>query len=169
MTKAPKQLFLEAFEREQATSLRVLRAFPDAQSDFRPSEKAKTARAIVWPLVLGQERLMLKALTTGFDWSQPPGKPPEAPATISAIADRLEKAHAQVKEALAGQDDDALSQETVQFFVGPKKLADIPKIEFLYYLLFDHIHHRGQFSIYLKLVGARVPSIYGPSGDEPWT
>ncbi len=33
----------------------------------------------------------------------------------------------------------------------------------------DSVHHRGQFSVYLRLVGAKVPSIYGPSGDEPWT
>ena len=169
MAKTPKQLFLEAFEREHATSLRVLRAFPDEQSDFRPSEKAKTAREIVWPLVLGQERLMLKALTTGFDWSQPRGKPPEAPATLSAIADRLEEVHARVLEVLKGQDEAVLANETVKFIVGPKQMADIPKIEFLYFLLFDHIHHRGQFSIYLKLVGAKVPAIIGPSDDEPWT
>ena len=84
MAKGPKQLFSEAFEREHATTLRVLRAFPDDQSDFKPSEKAKTAREIVWTLVLGQERLMLKALTTGFDWSAPRTPPPAAPATVSA-------------------------------------------------------------------------------------
>jgi uncharacterized damage-inducible protein DinB len=33
--------------------------------------------------------------------------------------------------------------------------------------LHDQIHHRGQFSVYLRLAGARVPSIYGPSADEP--
>ena len=32
----------------------------------------------------------------------------------------------------------------------------------------DHIHHRGQLSVYLRIVD-KVPSIYGPSGDEPWT
>jgi uncharacterized damage-inducible protein DinB len=35
-------------------------------------------------------------------------------------------------------------------------------------MLYDTIHHRGQLSVYMRLAGARVPSIYGPSGDEPW-
>jgi uncharacterized damage-inducible protein DinB len=33
----------------------------------------------------------------------------------------------------------------------------------------DAVHHRGQFSVYLRLAGAPVPSIHGPSTDEPWT
>jgi uncharacterized damage-inducible protein DinB len=169
MAKGSKQLFREAFEREHATSMRVLRAFPDDKSDFKPQEKAKTARDVVWPLVLGQERLMVKALTTGFDWSKPPSdKPGPPPATLSGVADRLEKAHAQALEALEAVEESALENETVQFFVGPKKLGDIPKLEFLWYLLFDHVHHRGQFSTYHHAAGAKLPSIYGPSADEPW-
>jgi len=169
MATGPKQLFTDAFEREHATTMRVLRAFPDDQSDFKPNERARAAREIVWTLVLGQERLMLKALTTGFDWSTPRTPPPQAPATVSAAAAALERVHAQVMEVLRGVDEAALSNETVRFFVAAKTLGDIPKLEFLWFLLFDHVHHRGQFSVYLRMVGAKVPAIYGPSGDEPWT
>jgi len=35
-------------------------------------------------------------------------------------------------------------------------------------MLLDQIHHRGQLSIYMRIAGAKVPSIYGPSADEPW-
>jgi uncharacterized damage-inducible protein DinB len=112
---------------------------------------------------------MLRALTTGFDWSIPSGSPPPPPATVSAVADRLEKVHAEALAVLRGVDEAALSNETVKFFVAPKTLGDVPKIEFLWFLLLDHVHHRGQFSIYLQIVGAKVPSIYGPSADEPWT
>ena len=38
----------------------------------------------------------------------------------------------------------------------------IPLVQACWFELFDHIHHRGQFSVYLRLAGARVPSIYGP-------
>jgi uncharacterized damage-inducible protein DinB len=41
-------------------------------------------------------------------------------------------------------------------------------MDVLWYLLNDQIHHRGQFSVYLRMAGAKVPSIYGPSKDEPW-
>jgi len=35
-------------------------------------------------------------------------------------------------------------------------------------VLFDHVHHRGQLSVYMRMLDAKVPSIYGPSADEPW-
>jgi uncharacterized damage-inducible protein DinB len=166
MPKSPKQQFTDAFESEQARTLRVLRAYPDDQSDFRPAERSKTAREVAWALVLGQERLMTKALTTGFDWSAPPAAPPAAPATMSAIADACEQSHRQALEALKAADEERL-EGTVKFFVAPKTLGDIRTLDFLWFLLFDHVHHRGQLSIYLRIVG-KVPSIYGPSGDEPW-
>ena len=167
MASSEKQRFLETFEREHARTLDVLRAYPDDQSDFRPHERSRTAREVAWPLVLGQQRLMIRALTGGFDWSKPPGTPPAAPATLSAITQALEEAHGPVVKALRDVDDAALNG-TVQFFVAPKTLGDVPLLDFLWFLLFDQIHHRGQLSVYLKIVG-KVPSIYGPSADHPWT
>jgi len=51
---------------------------------------------------------------------------------------------------------------------GPKTMGQTPRIAWLWFLLSDQIHHRGQFSIYLRMADAKVPAIYGPSGDEPW-
>ena len=167
MPGSAKQQFKDAFEREHERTLRVLRAYPDEHTDFRPHERSRTAREVAWPLALGQERLMVKALTTGFDWSKPPGTPPAAPARMSELTAAVEAAHARVLEALDAADEARLSS-TVQFFAGPKKMADIPVGEFLWFLLHDHIHHRGQLTVYLRIVG-KVPAVYGPSGDEPWT
>jgi DinB family protein len=64
-----------------------------------------------------------------------------------------------------GTDIDSGGRGQLQFFVAPKTLGDYPTMEFLWFLLFDHIHHRGQLSVYLRMVG-KVPSIYGPSGDQ---
>ena len=47
-------------------------------------------------------------------------------------------------------------------------MGDIPNIQFLWFILHDHIHHRGQFTVYQRMAGGKVPSIYGPSADEPW-
>ena len=58
--------------------------------------------------------------------------------------------------------------ESVKFFTGPKTLGDVRRLDFAWFLLMDEIHHRGQFSIYLRMADGIVPSIYGPSGDEPW-
>ncbi len=56
----------------------------------------------------------------------------------------------------------------VQFPSGPGKVSDIRRGNLLWMFLYDHIHHRGQLSVYQRIAGGRVPSIYGPSGDEPW-
>jgi len=43
------------------------------------------------------------------------------------------------------------------------------RMDFLWFLLMDMVHHRGQFSVYLRMADGKVPSIYGPSADEPWS
>jgi len=50
----------------------------------------------------------------------------------------------------------------------PKTLGPITRMNWLWFLLHDQIHHRGQLSIYLRMAGGKLPSIYGPTADEPW-
>jgi uncharacterized damage-inducible protein DinB len=47
-------------------------------------------------------------------------------------------------------------------------MGEMTRMEWLWFLLHDEIHHRGQFSVYLRMADAKVPSIYGPTADEPW-
>ena len=68
----------------------------------------------------------------------------------------------------SGGINDAQLNTTVKFMTGPKKMSDLRRMDVLWFLLNDQIHHRGQFSVYLRMAGAKVPSIYGPSKDEPW-
>jgi uncharacterized damage-inducible protein DinB len=56
----------------------------------------------------------------------------------------------------------------VKFMVAPKTMGDLRCADVLWMLMMDSIHHRGQFSIYLRMADGKVPSIYGPSADEPW-
>lgn len=161
-----KQQFLATFERECETTLRVLRAYPEEGRDLRPAEKCNTARDLAWIFVM-EQGLAERALTTGFDWSSPPPAPPAAPGSMGEIADAFDAARRRVADVLRGMSDDGPSG-TVRFFVAPKTLGDVPVMDFLWFLLHDQIHHRGQLSIYLRMAGGRVPSIYGPTADEPW-
>jgi uncharacterized damage-inducible protein DinB len=55
-----------------------------------------------------------------------------------------------------------------KLYVGGELLMEQPLGGFLWYLFFDAIHHRGQLSTYMiRPMGGKVPSIYGPSGDDP--
>lgn len=89
------------------------------------------------------------------------------PKTKEAILRGYKKLHkAMVKKVR--QAGEKLFSRTIKFYVAPRKLSDINVGQLLWEILHDHIHHRGQLSVYLRLVGAKVPSIYGPSADEPW-
>ena len=164
--QSPRERLIRVFEEENARTLRVLRAYPADQAELKPSEKSKTARELAWLFVM-EAGLAEKALTTGFDWSAPPPSPPEPPADFGAVVDAVEKAQARIVEILRGMGDDDMTG-TVQFFVAPKTLGDVPKPDFLWFLIHDQIHHRGQLSVYLRMAGGKVPSIYGPTADEPW-
>jgi len=165
---SPKQQFLEAYEREHARTMNVLRAYPKDQQDLRPHPKLKSARELAWVFVL-ERGLGTAVYHNAFKDGLPPGrKPQEAPASWDAMLSGLEKAHQDLADLVRSTPDDQL-QQTVKFFVGPKTLGDWTRMAFLWFLLHDEIHHRGQFSVYLRMAGAKVPSIYGPSGDEPWT
>ena len=141
MAKSPRRQFADALAQECERTLRVLRAFPDDHSDLRLRERNRPARDVAWPLALGLQRLMVKALTTGFDWSQPPGRPAPAPARMSEIAAAVEQAYRDVEDALT-QAPDARLDDTVRFFVAPKTLGDVPVLDFLWFVLFDHVHRR---------------------------
>ena len=58
--------------------------------------------------------------------------------------------------------------ETVTFFTGPGTTGPMRVHDVLWFMLLDSVHHRGQLSVYVRMAGGKVPSIYGPSADEPW-
>jgi uncharacterized damage-inducible protein DinB len=161
-----KQQFLDSYEREHATTMRVLRAYPADKLDLRPAEKCKTARelAFVFPM---DEAFTAQAITTGFDWSGPMPAPPTPPESLNELLAAYDTAHTKTVSTIRDMSDDDL-QATFKFFVAPKTMGDVRKIDFLWMLLSDMIHHRGQFSIYTRMAGGKLPSIYGPTADEPW-
>jgi uncharacterized damage-inducible protein DinB len=92
---------------------------------------------------------------------------PKAPKAWDDVLAAVEKGHKDFGDLIRSASDADL-QKKVKFFVGPKQLGDIPRLDFCWSLLCDEIHHRGQFSVYLRMADGKVPSIYGPSADEPW-
>ena len=157
--------FLNAYRRESAITRKLLRAYPAEQSELRPHERSNSARQLAWTFVVEQV-LMLRALGGGPVLTG--GGFPPPPDSWEEIVDRFEHDGEAVEHALE-EASDATMHGVVQFFVGPKEVGDYATADFLWFLLHDQIHHRGQLSVYLRMAGGRVPSIYGPSADEPWT
>lgn len=161
-----KQQFLDAYEREHATTMRVLRAYPEDRLDLRPHGKCKNARELAWVFV--QERgLGTLAYKNELAGGPPSGEPLPPPDSWSDLLGAIEKAHQDYGDLVRSAPDEELL-ETVKFMTGPKTMGDVRRIDLLWLLLFDEIHHRGQFSVYLRMADGKVPSIYGPTADEPW-
>jgi uncharacterized damage-inducible protein DinB len=160
---SPKQQFLDALKQEHSTTKKVVEAFPADQSEFKPHPRSNSARQLVWTFAV-EERLILSALKNQLNLG---GGFPKAPDTWDEVVATFKETHADTVAALESARDEDLAG-TVKFFTAPKTMGDVPKPQFMWFMLCDQIHHRGQLSVYLRMAGGKVPSIYGPSADEPW-
>ena len=162
----PTEAMLDVLRREHATTMKVLRAFPPAHVELRPHPRAKTARELAWVFVLecGLAQLIMQ---DAFAGAPPSGEPPSPPESWDELLTELERSYAEYLERVAAYTDAQLD-EPVTFFTGPHTMGKFTRREVVWFLLFDQIHHRGQFSVYLRMADGKVPSIYGPSADEPW-
>lgn len=161
-----KESFLRTYDREHETTMRVLRAYPPDKLDLKPTEKSNSARQLAWTFVMERglgTKVWNDELARGIG-----GRTPAHPLeSWDELLSALEKAHADFRQIVAAASEDDLNVE-VHFFTAPKTMGTYTRHEFIWFLLHDEIHHRGQFSVYLRMAGGKVPSIYGPTADEPW-
>ncbi len=153
-----KEMFLQTKEHEYQTTVKVLKAFPKDKLDFKPHEKSKAAGALAWGFSQ-EETINVMALQGKIDFS---GFMKEAPKDMDVIIAELDKNHQASMEAIKNASDEQLNQ--LVDFAGMK----MPAMNVFWMMMLDSVHHRGQFSVYIRLAGGLVPSIYGPSADEPW-
>jgi len=158
-----KEQFLRTWETEVATTLKVLRAYPPAKAELKPHGKSRSARDLAWTFVFeGTAGASGAAGKLEF-----PPKLPAPPTQWDALVSECERAFRTMGDTVRSASDADLNK-TVKFFVAPKKMGDVRRLDFLWLLLMDMVHHRGQFSVYLRMADGKVPSIYGPTADEPW-
>jgi uncharacterized damage-inducible protein DinB len=162
-TASEKDMFLQSFQREAQTTLKLLRAYPTAKAEMKPAEKSRTARELAWVFVT-EQGVVDMALKGKIDFSRPS---PPAPTNFSDIITAFENAIRETVTKVTKASDEDLNK-MIQFPVGPGKMGDFRKADVLWTTVQDQIHHRGQFSVYLRIAGAKVPSIYGPTADETW-
>jgi uncharacterized damage-inducible protein DinB len=147
---------------ERPAFLRVLKAIPAGNHDYRPDPKSRTAIELAWLLAV-EEAALLQLINSGVaEWKE------SAPsAHLDAIVADFEQNSAQVNTRLE-QLDEAAWENKVRFIMVGGSWEDSLS-QMVWGFLFDAIHHRGQLSTYLRAMGGKVPSIYGPSADDPGT
>lgn len=160
-----KEMFLNTWKREHATTMKILRQLPADKADFRPAaEKTKSAKDLA-SVFIAEMHIVDGVVKGEIDFGQTAGfKPPASYAEVLSTLDARQKEMA----AKVGAMSEADWNSQMAFPVGPKQMGQLRKGDILWSMVMDSVHHRGQFSVYLRLVGAKVPSIYGPSADEPW-
>jgi len=162
-TMSALEQFTNAFEQETATTLKLLRAYPAAASELKPTAVLRNARELAFGFAI---ELDVITLALRNELTLPP-QLPAAPEKWGDVVAAFEASVAALRQQLAKTSEEAF-HATVPFYTGPKQLGDVPKARIAWLMLCDQIHHRGQFSVYMRLAGAKVPSIYGPTADEPW-
>jgi uncharacterized damage-inducible protein DinB len=161
-TVSDLETYRRAFAQEYPITRRLFAVFPEGKLDDLPAPSANSARRVAWTIALTQ---LIVPAVMGPELSGS-GLPP-VPPTWKELLAAGDQGHADALAAITRLGDEEW-ENTLVLDVGPKQRAAVRRGDVLRMFLNDHVHHRGQFSVHLRLAGAKVPSIYGPSGDEPW-
>lgn len=157
---------LPEFDREMGLTRKLLDRVPDGQFDWRPHPTSVTLGRLAEHLA----EMPLWAATTmaqsALDMTTP--RPPgyQRPATRDAVLAMFDANLKNGRANLAGKTDgEFMAPWTLK--AGGKEVFTMPKVAVMRNFVLNHmVHHRGQFSVYLRMLGVKIPSIYGPSGDE---
>jgi len=160
------QQFLAELEREAPRTQRALEQVPADRDDWTPHPKSMPLGRLAglvatmpsWiNLIIEQDELNLTPPEGQGNYQQP------ATSTLVAVHDGHVK---KGREALARTADEFLLTTNWRLLAGGQVVMNEPRHVVLRDTLNHLAHHRGQLTVYLRLVGATVPSIYGPSADD---
>jgi len=153
------EYFAKRWEAEQRAFRAVLAAIPGDKLDYRPHEKSTGAGDLARQLAVEQHDLaeLIDKQETSYV--------PTPHGSIEEILAAWDKATDEVRSRL-GSLDEALLAKPAKFKVGDHVAWEEDLGGMLWGFLFDMVHHRGQLSTYLRPMGSKVPSIYGPSADD---
>ena len=157
--------FLAELENESASTRRLLEHIPEDKFAFRPHEKAMSLGELAGHVA--QVPLFVVGVLGGesFDISEITGPGP-APANREELLAMHTDGVKAAQEFLGGLSDEQV-MATWRLKNGNTELMAMPRIAAIRAFLFNHLyHHRGQVSTYLRIAGAHVPSVYGPTADE---
>ena len=149
---------IPALKAEYPVTRRVIAAIPDDKVDYRPDPIVKTAMDLAWHIVSAENRFLQAIVAGAFDLT--PAPRPETIRTAGAVntwyAERWEQNVGRMR---------SLSGEQLIKRINFRGLFEYPAIVYAQIGLNHTVHHRGQLSMYLRPMGAKVPSIYGESFD----
>lgn len=156
---------LAEIDQEARATRAILERVPDDKLNWAPHPKSMTLGKLAWHIATLPVNVGTMLREGEFDLAKA-GRPPQAESAadiVAAFTRHLEE----IKAYLAAIDDTAL-RAPFTLRRGDQTLRTITKLGVVRAILLNHTyHHRGQLSVYLRLLDVPIPSIYGPSADEP--
>lgn len=166
-TSSLQQNILDELDRELAVTRTVLARVPDDKFDYQPHPKSMKLGQLASHIVnlLMFKQLFVQADHRDFLDPNAP-KPPPTPTTTAELLARFDQFSADLRQALQASSDEALTGN-FRLHRGEQTLMERPKGAALRIMGLNHsIHHRGQLTVYLRLLDVPLPGVYGPSADE---
>jgi len=161
------ETLLAEFEVQAPITRRFLERLPEDKLTWKPHEKSMSAGQLAYHLAIVPSQVLRlvqnnPAQAPDFNNSSFP-----QPTSRQEILEKFEESIAAVRSQLP-KFDEAAMKETWRLTAGGREVVAQPRAEFLRNVMLSHWYqHRGQFSVYLRILGAAVPASWGPSADEP--
>lgn len=159
--------FLAELQSEAAKSRRVLEQVPDGKTDWKPHDRSMPLGYLCLIVATIPSWVAMAITRDELDIAPKDGSSMRpAPMNTSAeLLAGLDDAVKQAREAL-GATTDAHLATSWKLLVGGETVLQQPRYEVIRDTFLHSAHHRGQATVYLRLLGAKVPSVYGPSADD---
>jgi uncharacterized damage-inducible protein DinB len=162
------EAILDQLEREAPRTRRVLEQVPEGRGDWKPHDKSMPLGALAGLVATMPSWLAMIVHTEDLDLNPPGGSggPQTPPSTRAELLSAHDKGVAESREALQQVSEDRM-RAPWKLLVAGKVVMEDPRHVVLWDTLMHLSHHRGQLTVYLRLNGATVPSVYGPTADDP--
>ena len=159
-------LFLEELEREAPRTRRALQNVPLGRDDWTPHPKSMPLARLAGLVATMPSWITLVIEQDELDLTPPPGQGQYQQPATDKLVETLDANVAKGRASLKKTNDDFLKTTNWRLRAGGQVVMDQPRHIVLRDTLNHLAHHRGQLTVYLRLCGQPVPSIYGPSADD---
>jgi uncharacterized damage-inducible protein DinB len=160
------QMFLDQLNREAPRTRHALEQVPQGHDDWKPHAKSMPLLRLAGLVASMPSWVSLVINKDELELNPPPGQGQYQQPSAGSLVQALDKAVSDGRAALSGTTDNFLLTTNWKLLVGGKVVMEAPRHVVLVDT-FNHLaHHRGQLTVYLRLLDQKVPAIYGPSADD---
>jgi len=164
-TPVAARALIAELEQEAAATRRVLERVPADKLAWKPHAKSMTIGQLAQHVAGIPGHVSRMAQAEGFDVANARREPAQ-PENAEGLVAKLEESLAGARAFLSGLDEESASAPW-RLSQGEREVFTVPRLDMVRTMLLNHwYHHRGQLTVYLRLLDVPVPAVYGRSADE---